>query len=67
MARFRLLACTALAGAAFMPGIAVAQQAGFYIGASGGAAFTTDADNEGGGISIESAFDTGFSFTGAAG
>ena len=67
MTRFRLLACTALAGAALMPGLAVAQQTGFYIGASGGAAFTMDADNAGGGISIESTFDTGFSFTGAAG
>ena len=67
MTRFRILACTALIGAAFMPAIAVAQQTGFYFAGSGGAAFTMDADNEGGSISIESAFDSGFSVTGAVG
>ena len=71
MSRFLHLICTTVAGTALVsgasPGIALAQEPGFYVSASGGAAFTMDADNEGGGIGIESAFDTGFSFTGAAG
>ena len=67
MNRLQYLIGTALAGAVLMPSIALAQQTGFYVSASGGAAFTMDADNEGGGLSIESEFDTGFSFTGAGG
>lgn len=40
---------------------------GFYVGATGGVSFLQDADNEGGGLSIESEFDTGFDVTGAVG
>ena len=67
MTRFRSLICTTFACAVFVPGIALAQQTGFYVSASGGGAFTMDADNEGGGIGIESGFDTGFSVAGAIG
>ena len=40
---------------------------GPYVSLQGGASFLSDADNVGGGISIESSFETGFGLAGAVG
>ena len=50
-------------------GVAAAQSLpeGIYLEGRGGAVFLEDADNSGGGISVDSEFDTGFAFGGAVG
>ena len=60
---------TALLGiAAFACSISFAQAAeGPYVSLQGGGSFLSDADNVGGGISIESSFETGYNVSGAAG